>query len=342
MKYTDFDEIVVDKYSGYVFGPEDQLTVLGWVDKVFDNAGKHKKGYLCLCHLCEKDNELFGDGVFKSTKSAINAGQLPCGCSKKPTWSEVQLKIRLERKAAERGYQFLGFSEPYKKATTKLILSCPEHGIWNRMSAHAFLSNQSCPGCSNAKRKDSLIKHNTYSDEQFIESFIATGFYPEATVFTRSDKQGSRGRCETWKYFCSLCQSWAESTATGIKAGRKSCECSTYNPIQAYIKVLKSLGTPIALKYGIANKAANRVHRNCAYDIFNHSFWEFPSRKQTVEAERLCDIELATCVVNKQNMPDGYTETTHLNNLEAIICIYKDFGGVLIQEFDNVFSAKLG
>lgn len=338
MKLTEIVDLQLDDYVGHTYGQTNQLKVIGWDGRQPDSAGKGKKLYVSFCSVCYLDPELFEDGIFKCSKSAISAGQIPCGCSKKPTWSESQLKVRVRRKAEERGYRFHGFAEQYNKALTKLVLECSLHGKWDTMQANNFLFGQSCPGCSIETRVSKLTTFNTYEDDQFIESFLNTGLYPLDTVFTRSNRLSGRGLPEYWNYFCYECCSPVETTAHHIREGRKACECSKFNPKQAYIKLLESDGLPVAIKYGIANTAANRVHRNCTYKVHNHSFWQFPDRDSCIKAEAKCDNSLVTRVVDKANMPDGYTETTYIESLDTIISIYRDYGGTVIKEFTNVFG----
>jgi len=336
MKLENLAELHTDDYVGYVYGPENQLEVFGWSGKQYDHRGKGKKLYLSHCKICAQDPELFGNAVFSCTKSAISAGQIPCGCSKKPVWTEAQLMIRVDREAIKRGYRFLGFSEPYNKATTKLILECPEHGVWTKMAANNFFMGQSCPCCSNRTRSEILTNHNILPDEYFINMFIGLKSHYYCIDFKRSGRISTRGRKEYWSYFCTKCEVTAEALASNIINGSLGCDCSRHSPTQGYIKILEDSGLPIAIKFGIANTADKRKHRNCIFDIKNHSYWNFPDKVSCRKAEKVCLERLPTSVINKQEMPDGYTETTYVNKLQDIIDIYKSFGGEISEEFSYV------
>lgn len=64
----------------------------------------------------------------------------------------------------------------------------------------------------------------------------------------------------------------------------------------------------------------------------NHSIWEFPSKKHCRDAENECKRELECGVLSKEDMPDGWTETTHVYNLGRIKDTYAKHGGVIMEE----------
>jgi len=324
--YSDFNEIYTDDYVGTKYGEGERLEVIGWVDR---KVGR--KYYVSMCSICSKDPELFGDGVFICPKNNIVKGQIPCGCSIRPLWTKGQLEIRLSRKASDQGYKFLSLLEPYTGATTKIQSFCSSHGIWQGMNANAFLSGQRCPGCAIETRVKKLSDHNSYDDEEYIKLFFESGQYHEDTIFKRSSRVSSKGRTDYWEFTCVECSTKCEATGTSLKNGQKGCGCSFYNPKQAYIRMLKDGETPIALKYGISKIASNRWYGECKLEVKDHSVWEFPDRLSCITAERFCDENLQTRVVDRQLMPDGFTETTYINNLDKIIEIYKSFGGIQME-----------
>lgn len=331
MYYSDFDKIEIDEFVGTRFGKENQLEVIGWSGKRYDSFGKSKKLYIVKCQVCLLDAELFGDGLFSTTKTNIVSAQTPCGCSKKPIWTKEQLEIRLKRKAESQGYIFRKLLDPYKKATTKILATCPIHGDWYNMNANAFLSGQQCPGCANEERVRKLSQHNSFEDSEFISAFLASGKFNLQTVFSRSDRKQSNGKTNYWKYTCLDCGLECETLATHLKMGQKSCDCAAHKQKQAYVRILKDGQTPIAIKYGIATNTQSRWYRECKLDIEEHSVWEFSDRVSCLKAERFCDETLQTRVVDRQLMPDGFTETTYINNLDKIIEIYKSFGGIQME-----------
>jgi hypothetical protein len=100
--------------------------------------------------------------------------------------------------------------------------------------------------------------------------------------------------------------------------------------MEGYINVLKDQSEEIAIKFGIANNSHSRIKTQrlyCSYEIYNHSIFRFPTVTACKEAERECKSTLLCRVVTKEEMKDGYTETTSMLNLDKIINIFVSYGG---------------
>lgn len=84
-------------------------------------------------------------------------------------------------------------------------------------------------------------------------------------------------------------------------------------------------------KFGIANMSSERIRRQnqlSIYDIINYGIWTYPTVKACRDAERYCLNNLTTKVITKEEMPDGYTETTFPSNIDLVISIFEEHGGV--------------
>ena len=91
----------------------------------------------------------------------------------------------------------------------------------------------------------------------------------------------------------------------------------------------------VAIKFGVAKDSVKRTKQQnlkSSYEVSNHQTYEFPTVQQCKKAERECKMELERGVVLKRDMPDGYTETTWVYNLDKIIEIYERNGGILKQK----------
>ena len=85
---------------------------------------------------------------------------------------------------------------------------------------------------------------------------------------------------------------------------------------------------------GIANKSEVRLlNQNscCIYEVENFGVWEFETKKSCLAAERECKQTLECGVLTKEEMPDGFTESTWAFNLDKIISIYEKHGGKRIK-----------
>lgn len=105
---------------------------------------------------------------------------------------------------------------------------------------------------------------------------------------------------------------------------------------EAYINLIID-AIPVAVKFGVAvNSLARAKHQNSKsiYEIQHHARYRFTDVYSCKKAERECLQELECSVVSKEDMPDGYTETTWLYNLDKIIEIYERNGGIKIENTD--------
>ena len=121
------------------------------------------------------------------------------------------------------------------------------------------------------------------------------------------------------------------TTKRTLLRGGLPCNCKRNRQQQAYINLIKDGDLVIAVKFGIANNAKNRIRSqitNSVYSVVNHAVYEFPSRLLCLRAERECKQTLVCGVITKLEMKDGYTETTQPSNLNSIIEIYERNGGV--------------
>lgn len=307
------------------FGKEGQLTVVGWSGK----SGS-KKFYILKCVKCSQDNELLGEGYFKSVAASLRKGHLPCACSSKPQWSSFQYTLLCERKSSALGHTFLGFDGKISGQHTRLKMHCDHHGIWTTGTINGLLNmSNGCPSC-----KPLLISEaNTKPDAIMIESFFNTNCFHSDTKFWRSDRKDSRGCKNYWIMQCPECGEKGEALTGDFQKGNRSCGCSPHRQKEAYINCLLDNSVAVGIKFGIAKNSVLRAKQQdtaSIYDIQNISVFKFTTVEDCKAAERECKRELQTGVISKVELLDGYTETTYIHNLDKIKQIYKKHGGVEI------------
>lgn len=310
------------------FGDEGQLEVVGWSGR----GNSHAKYYILKCNNCSQDVELFGEGYFKSAKSALKRGSSPCGCSKKPEWSKEQYSIICSRKTTERGYTFLGFEGGWNGHRTLIKQSCEKHGEWSSTTISMLLDRGY--GCKHCQAESSR-ERNTKPEKEMIASFFASGAFHPDTKFWRSDKKDSRGTKLFWYMDCPECGEVGESQRSNLQQGKRPCACSHMRQQECYINwLIDDDNTTVAIKFGIANNSKRRIkrqNRHSVYTLKQHSVYEFPDVDSCKKAERECKQTLECGIVLKRDMSDGYTETTWVYNLDKIIEIYERNGGVKIE-----------
>lgn len=312
------------------FGEHGQLEVVGW-------SGRNQvsnKYYILKCSICCKDPELFGEGYFKTFKNNLNTQTIPCGCSKRHHWSENQYVVKCSRRAEELGYTFLGFQGDSVRYHTRYTrLACKEHGEWCSVTVNHLLGSNKrarCPGCRVSARGEGHSK----SDEANIAEFLASGAFHPETKFWRSERKTRQGCKSYWYLYCPECETQGEAFVGSLVKGHLSCGCSTWQQTEAYINLVMEEDLPIAIKFGIANKSTRRVkvqNRFSCYTVSNYLIYKFPDTDSCRNAERQCKKELETGVILKRDMPDGYSETTWFYNLDRVIKIYENNGGLKLD-----------
>lgn len=136
-----------------------------------------------------------------------------------------------------------------------------------------------------------------------------------------------------------------ETTLHGYLSGNSQCpQCANRTQQEAYVNFIKDNVNLKALKFGIAKDSTHRLneqnHRS-KFIVQQYSVWTFPDVKSCKAAEKFIKQNLKCKVLTKEEMPDGYTETTSVENLKEIIKIYEDFGGVRkIIESENLLEDK--
>lgn len=130
-----------------------------------------------------------------------------------------------------------------------------------------------------------------------------------------------------------LCEDHGEfyPSVTNFLKGRGCPSCSGKNQQECYINIVKDGDLPIAIKFGIARNSLRREvaqNKKSVYNVQNYAVWCFPDVFSCKDSERICKQTLVCGILPKSEMPDGYSETTSALNLEKIIEIYEENGGV--------------
>lgn len=131
----------------------------------------------------------------------------------------------------------------------------------------------------------------------------------------------------------------SDAHAGSLQSGSKPCDCSQQNQKYAYINIIKDKGVTVALKFGVTNKTTSarkkQQDRNCIYDVIEYCIYKFDNKRDCLLAEKQCLQQLDCGIISKEEMPDGWTETTWAYNLENITAIYEENKGTLMKMFDD-------
>ena len=152
------------------------LEIIGIVGK---DKTQRNTLFKVICHKCKEDKELFPDGYFISSKTNLNGGKKPCGCSKAPKWSKEQYLI-LAKRAGEGRFIVHGLAESYKGIYTKLNLECLVDGHKWESTIHSIINKKTgCHRCVNVYRptnEEALEKCKAICE---IEGYDPVGFVDE-------------------------------------------------------------------------------------------------------------------------------------------------------------------
>lgn len=323
-------ELVLDDICGRKFGEFGQVEILSVIGKV-----QYTKVYSAKCNICAEDEELFGDGVFKTHRSNILKGYLPCGCGARPLWNEDQFKVICNREADKRSFKFLGFSGEYKGNKTKLRLECNLHGVWTTTDINHFLKGRGCKGCKAITCSEVNIgnTHSLIDDNTMIQSFLKLGSFHPGTKFKRCDPATMNRSVSDWIINCPECKTEVIAKSSNIKLGYRLCACEKPKQKYAYINIVSDKESILAIKYGIATNPEDRLKKQAwkaIYPMTNFGIWEFEDYQSCRNAETYCKRNFQQSL-SKEEMPDGFTETTYPYNIDKIIKIYEDHGGVQIS-----------
>lgn len=322
-------ELKQDDYSASrpIFGNQSQLTVLGWCGWRCQGI----KNYIVKCSICSEDTELHGEGFYGISKAHIQAGRMPCGCSFNPKWTKEQYRVMCSRKASELGYVFINFYGEWKNRRTTLVLECVKHGQWSTTRICNLLNaSRGCPKCG----IDKISKSASKPDSEMIASFFASGAFHPDTKFWRSERKNKYGSKSYWYVSCPRCGEVGEGSYSNLQLGQKPCPCSKHKQKFCYINLIKEGDFYIGIKFGVTNNDKQRLeklNRKSVYDIESFGLWAFPDKILCLAAERACVEKLSCGIVSKNEMKDGYTETTFLYNLDKIVEIYEEYGGVKVE-----------
>lgn len=313
----------VDEYVGTQVG---NLTVIGW-----NGLKGNSRKYFVNCIICCQDKELHGQGVFLTSKGHLERGVLPCGCSSRCGWTKEQYIVRLKRICSKKGVLFKGFDGEFTTANkTRVILECDRHGQYANLTISSCLDSNTDKGCAKCFSESTGNSHRK-KDEDMIKMFMERGKYPEGTIFTRSDTLDKNGHKKYWNIYCPVCETSAEAHIVGLYKGSRSCDCSYQVQKESYINLIKDGDNIIALKFGVARDSIPRTKQQksyCIYTVVPYGVWSYPDTKSCKLAERVCMKTLEVGVLTKQEMSDGYTETTPPYNMERIIKIFEEYGGI--------------
>jgi len=141
----DFEEFKVGEVSPYC----SHIIFLG----TNGVKGSYKRFYI-KCLDCAKDEELYGDAVFKVSIRPLRSGK-SCYCYNKLKPDSRIYLVKIKRKCEEIGYKYRGFKGDKLLSSSKLKLTCDKGHEYETTSVSKFLSSdRRCPICAGNYPRD--------------------------------------------------------------------------------------------------------------------------------------------------------------------------------------------
>lgn len=120
-----------------------------------------------------------------------------------------------------------------------------------------------------------------------------------------------------------------------VKKFKGCCpSCHFANQSKGYLNLVYDGKTCVAIKFGITSDLDSRLRGANKRNMFRMETviaWTFPSPGACRDAENECKMELSCGILSKRELKDGWTETTHIKNLDRVIEIYENHGGKRIN-----------
>lgn len=298
-----------EDFIGWV-SQDGKLIVVGIVKK-----SKHTT-FKLVCTECSKDPELFPDGYFVSVKSSMVRGIKPCGCGKNVRWKDWQYLI-LARRAAKDRFLVHGFAEEFHGQDTKLNLECLKDGYKWATSINNIMNGKGCPKCAgNIKptEQEALQKCIDICKEMDYDAICFVDGYKGAhkTRFEYNCKtHGKQNVC--YNDFVNSGRRCGGCAVTGYSTSKQG----TFYVYQ-WTKDSHSF-----IKFGITNqKELTRIKKQKRETEYKYKrVWSanFEDGSIPLHIENYIKnsgIEIG--IMSKEEFPDGFTETTHTDNLVVL------------------------
>lgn len=286
---------------------------------------KDKNGWspywFVTCPTCSNDKFVKAglcSGIFEGMKSNLLKGAKPCRCSSRYVYTEEQYILRIN---TETPYSFIRWIGKFKGNRSKVVVFCEEHGGEIEMTVFGLLSGNRCITCHGHKPKP-----ETDMKEQLKKVCEERGYTFVKLIDYKSNKSSFQYSCKT--------HGIQQISITNFIHGEQGCpECRGKNQTYAYIHLVEDEGLGIiGLKFGITKNPRIRIrqqNRLAKYKLHKFKLYRFETVAACRTAEKEVKDVLPCGVFSQQDIPDGWTETTYIYNLENIMKIFEDNGGIL-------------
>lgn len=224
--------------------------------------------------------------------------------------------------------KYIGFainsSDEWKGAHTKLVLECIKHGIYETCSVNNLQGGKRCRKCALEKQ----VQEQSMLPEVFIEKSIE--IHGEQYDYTNVIYVNAHVKVQLT---CKLCNSEFKISPSKHLNGqgcRKCCKFGGFDytkPGYFYIQKLTNHNLEY-YKFGITYDVQKRMSQQKCKSKFEHELvysTYFEDGKNAVLLESQIKSTLNCSILEKTDLPDGYTETIDSSDISALMEIVNSF-----------------
>lgn len=274
-------------------------------------------------HCKERDPELFPDGMFTVNLVTVRRSLIPCACGERYKHTPEQARIIIERRLEGSDLKFIDFHTEYINSKSRLILSCNCHGEWDTTTYSNLINKpeRGCPRCGDLKvrQKKRLSKNEIINNVNKVLN--GSSVIIEDVLYYKNNFESRVGLCDTENMFCYI-RSYSD-----ILRGRYTKHYSRKPKLFSYILKSKNF-----FKFGITSDIKARflkIQKSCTEEISLYKTFKFSNEFDAIYSEKLCKSSVQTCVVGKDILSDGYTETFREEDLSKVITILSEKSDII-------------
>lgn len=224
---------------------------------------------------------------------------------------------------------YIGFaidtSDEWKGAHTKLVLECSKHGIYDTCSINNLSSGKRCRLC----RIEQQTLDQTMSQEMFIERCIS--IHGEKYDYTNVSYVNAHIKIQLTCNTCGTEFKISPSKHIHHEQGcRKCCKFGGFDytkPGYFYVQKLTNESGEY-YKFGITYDIQKRMSQQKLGSKFEHELIHsiyFEDGKDAVLLESQIKNSFNCSVLDKDDLPDGYTETINSSDIEILMEMVNSF-----------------
>lgn len=323
------EQYYVDKIEGIIKLNNLNMQFIKIID--FKNA---KSNFCYTCWDCKSSVLESNIDNFSTRKKCQHCGIMKQqhGTSVPKTESQYRHECLKRIKQEKKPWEYIKTISYNDKKNSKIEFFCNKHDVNFYLSFDDFLGHRSgCYECGvermvQSKRKDTntmkkeLIKIHgdkyTYDDFQYDES---CDYHLTECIFGCSIHKGV-------KIYKAL--------ANFRKTNREHCpvcnesEGTMREPSTLYVQRITHPSKGVFYKLGVTNDISRRISQQKHYANTEHEVLlieDFETRREAQDLEQKIKGTITNKVVDKEDFPDGYTETFNESDLDLVLSMIKEW-----------------